>query len=455
MGAERVIIMGAAGRDFHNFNVVFRDNPACRVMAFTATQIPFVADRVYPPSLAGPLYPAGIPVYDEERLGELIREHRINTVIFAYSDISHRELMHKASMVVAAGADFRLIGPDATMLRSAKPVISVCAVRTGCGKSQLTRYLCGVLANLGVKAVVVRHPMPYGDLASQAVQRFAGFADLDRSHCTIEEREEYEPLITHGAVVYAGVDYGRILRAAEGEGDVILWDGGNNDFPFFRPDLELVIVDPLRPGHETDYYPGEVNLRRADVVVINKVNAVPPEAVVCLEEAVVQANPRAVVFRTVSRVRAADSAPIAGKRVLVVEDGPTVTHGGMATGAGYAAARDAGAAEIVNPRPWAVGSLAGVYALHPHLGPVLPAMGYRPEQIEDLRRTIEAAPCEVVLCATPVDLARLFRPAKPLVRVFYDLEETPDHPLTKVMERFVAGLPDRGAINAFTSKGKA
>ena len=455
MGGERVIIMGAAGRDFHNFNVVFRNNPASRVIAFTATQIPFIADRLYPPSLAGPLYPEGIPIYDEERLGELIREHGINTVVFAYSDISHRELMHKASTVLAAGADFCLIGPDATMLKSARPVISVCAVRTGCGKSQLTRYLCGVLAGLGVKAVVVRHPMPYGDLANQTVQRFAELADLDRSQCTIEEREEYEPLISHGAVVYAGVDYGRILRAAEGEGDLIIWDGGNNDFPFFRPDLEFVIVDPLRPGHETDYYPGEVNLRRADVVVINKVNAAPVEAVAGLQEAVVQTNPRAVVFHTLSRVTVAGPALIAGKRVLVLEDGPTVTHGGMATGAGYVAARDAGAAEVVNPRPWAAGSLAGVYAAYPHLGPVVPAMGYRPEQIEDLRRTIEAAPCEVVLSATPVDLARLFRPAKPLVRVFYDLEETPDLPLTKVMERFVAGLFNPGATNAFTSKVKA
>ncbi|AJE04865.1 GTPase [Geobacter pickeringii] len=429
--------MGAAGRDFHNFNTVFRDNPSFRVVAFTAAQIPFIADRSYPASLAGRLYPEGIPIYPESRLPELVREHRVSKVVFAYSDISHEELMHTASTVLATGADFWLIGPDETMLPSRRPVISVCAVRTGCGKSQVTRHLCGLLAEAGVKPVVVRHPMPYGDLGVETVERFAGFDDLERHHCTIEEREEFEPLVSRGIVVYAGVDYERVLREAEREGEVIVWDGGNNDFPFFRPDLEIVLVDPLRPGHETAYYPGEVNLRRAHLVIVNKVNAAPPGVVSHLEETVRRINPEAEVVRSASLITVDDSAAIAGKRVLVIEDGPTVTHGGMPTGAGYAAAREFGAAEVVDPRPWAVGSIAGAFAAYPHLGPVLPAMGYRPEQVDELRRTVEAVPCDTVVSATPISLERLFRPHKPVARVSYEIGESPPAPLRRAVGRFL------------------
>ena len=419
----RVVIMGAAGRDFHNFNCCFRDNPAFRVVAFTAAQIPAISGRRYPASLAGRLYPRGIPILSEAELSALIRRRKINQVVFSYSDISHEQLMHTASLVLAAGADFRLIGPDATMLKSRRPVVSVCAVRTGCGKSQIVRYFCDILRERGERPVVVRHPMPYGNLALQTVERFETPADLDRFHCTIEEREEYEHLLAHGALVYAGVDYRRILRRAEAEARIIIWDGGNNDLPFFRPDLEIVVADPLRPGHETSWYPGEVNLRRAQVVVINKVNAASPEAVAAVAAAVRRVNPAALQVRTASLVSVPDGEVIRGKRVLVIEDGPTVTHGSMASGAGLAAARQYGAAEIVDPRPWAHGSLAGVFAAYPQIGPVLPAMGYTPAQVADLAATITATPCDLVLAATPIDLCRLLTCTRPVMRVAYDVSE--------------------------------
>lgn len=438
MTRERIIIMGAAGRDFHNFNMVFRDNPTYQVVAFTASQIPYIANRVYPSTLAGEAYDDGIPIFDEAMLETLIENHTVNKVVFAYSDISYTELMHKASRVLATGADFMLVGPEATMLRSGKPVISVCAVRTGCGKSQVTRYIGSLLAGHGVKGVVIRHPMPYGDLATETIERFATPEDLSARHCTIEEREEFEPLIAAGLVVYAGVDYEKILRAAEGEGEIILWDGGNNDFPFIRPDLEIVLVDPLRSGHETAYYPGEVNLRRADIIIINKVNAAQPADIATLETTIARINPGAAVIRTRSSVTIAEPAAIRGKKVLVIEDGPTVTHGGMATGAGMVAAREGGAREIVDPRPYAVGSIAGLFAAYPHLGPVLPAMGYRPEQVADLAQTIRATPCDLVLAATPIDLIRLVDVPMPIVRVSYDMEEMPGSPLRQAIGRFLA-----------------
>jgi predicted GTPase len=435
-----IIIMGAAGRDFHNFNVLFRNNPLYRVRAFTAAQIPFIAGRRYPPSLAGRLYPAGIPVILEAELDRLIAKYRINEVVFAYSDVSHMDVMHKASQVLARGADFRLCGPDATMLKSMKPVISVCAVRTGCGKSQVSRYICAIVGEKGMQPVVVRHPMPYGDLALQGVERFARFDDLSLYNCTIEEREEYEPLIREGCVVYSGVDYQRILKAAEGEGDIIIWDGGNNDFPFFRPDLEITIADPLRSGDETAYFPGEVNLRRAHVVVVNKANAATEEKLSELENAVKTVNPSARVIRTMSRISVDGSGDIAGKRVLVIEDGPTVTHGKMTGGAGLAAARELHASSVVDPRPYAVGSIAEIYANYPHIGAVLPAMGYRPEQLAELSRTIEATPCDMVLSATPIDLNRIMKLSRPIKRVYYDIEEYEEAPLKEIVSRFLAGI---------------
>jgi predicted GTPase len=445
MKPTRIIIMGAAGRDFHNFNCCFRRDPSCRVVAFTATQIPFISDRRYPPSLAGPLYPRGIPIHPEEELPQLIRRHRVQQVVFAYSDISHEQLMHTASLVLACGADFRFLGPDATMLQSSKPVVSVCAVRTGCGKSQVIRYFCRLLRAAGRQPVVVRHPMPYGSLWRQTVQRFAAVADLDRHHCTIEEREEYEHLLELGAVVYAGVDYAAILRRAEEEADLILWDGGNNDLPFFRSDLEIVVVDPLRPGHETAFYPGEVNLRRAGLVVVNKVNAAAADAVTTLEETVRRHNPGARVIRTASEVTVADPGSIAGKRVLVVEDGPTVTHGSMAAGAGLAAAMQYGAADVIDPRPFAHGSLADIFRQYPHMGPVLPAMGYRPQQVDDLARTIAATPCDLVLAATPIDLGRLVRTPQPVLRVGYAVRELEGTPLADAFAAVLATLPATAA----------
>jgi predicted GTPase len=438
MKRKNIIIMGAAGRDFHNFNVVFRDNPLYRVKAFTAAQIPFIAGRRYPSSLAGTLYPSGIPVILEAELDKLLVKYRINEVIFAYSDVSHLAVMHKASLVLSRGADFRLLGPDATMLKSRKPVISVCAVRTGCGKSEVTRYLCGILHAKGVKPVVVRHPMPYGDLGKQAVERFEYFEDLSLYNCTIEEREEYEPLIRQGAVVYAGIDYQRILRAAEREGDVIIWDGGNNDFPFFRPDLEITIADPLRPGDETAYFPGEVNLLRADVVVINKMNASKKENIRAVEEAVKSVNPAARIVRTNSKVTVNNPADIKGKAVLVIEDGPTITHGGLAGGAGLFAAMEYHAGRIIDPRPFAVGSIAKIFRDYPHIGPLLPAMGYSPAQIKDLARTIESTPCDMVLSGTPIDINRIMTLSKPVKRVFYDIVEEKGAPLKTLVVAFLA-----------------
>lgn len=437
MKRKRIIIMGAAGRDFHNFNCCFRDNYAYRVVAFTAAQIPYISNRRYPAELAGKLYPHGIPIFSEEHLEEVIRRLRAEQVVFAYSDVPHEQLMHTASRVLAWGADFFLLGPDATMLKSRLPVVSVCAVRTGCGKSQVVRYFCDILRERGIRPVVVRHPMPYGDLAAQAVERLESPVDLDRFQCTIEEREEYEHLLDHGAIVYAGVDYRRILRRAEKEAKLIIWDGGNNDLPFFRPDLEIVVADPLRPGHETSWYPGEVNLRRAEVVVVNKVNAADPAAVAAVEGATRRANPSALLVRTESVITVAEGERISGKRVLVIEDGPTITHGSMASGAGLAAALQHGAAEVIDPRPWAVGSLREVYAAWPHIGPVLPAMGYSPAQVADLARTIESVPCDLVVAATPIDIARLTGTGRPVLRAFYNVAESGGKPLRGVFERFL------------------
>lgn len=438
MKKVRVLIMGAAGRDFHTFNCCFRNNPAYQVMAFTAAQIPYIAQRKYPAALAGALYPQGIPIHPEAQLPELIRRKRIDQVIFAYSDISHEELMHTASLVLACGADFRLVGPTAGMLKSRQPVVSVCAVRTGCGKSQVVRYFCDILNKQGIRPVVVRHPMPYGDLALQEVERFTRISDLEQHHCTIEEREEYEHLLEHGAVVYAGVDYQKILRRAEAEASVIIWDGGNNDLPFFRPDLEIVLVDPLRPGHETTWYPGEANLRRADLVVINKANAAEPAAIARVENNVRRVNPAATIVRTASLVSAVDGERIRGNRVLVIEDGPSVTHGSLPSGAGMAAALQYGAAQVIDPRPWAVGSLAELYARYPHIGPVLPAMGYRPEQVAELAETIAAVPCDLVLAATPINLGRLVRVETPILCVAYTIAEMNGTPLQDAFLQFLA-----------------
>ncbi|MDD2337095.1 MAG: cyclic 2,3-diphosphoglycerate synthase [Geobacteraceae bacterium] len=437
MKRERILIMGAAGRDFHNFNVCFRDDLRFRVVAFTAAQIPYITDRRYPASLAGNLYPRGIPIYDEMKLSELILRLRVDRVVFSYSDISHDELMHKASLVLSQGADFSLSGPNATMLKSRKPVISVCAVRTGCGKSQLTRYLCEVLKGKNLLPVVVRHPMPYGDLASQEVERFGSFDDLSLYRCSIEEREEYEPLITKGAVVFAGVNYAKILSLAEREGDMILWDGGNNDFPFFVPDLEIVLVDPLRSGDETGYFPGEVNLRRASVVIINKSNTVERQVCDRLENSIHTVNPDAKVVRTLSQISLTDPSSVEGRNVLVIEDGPSITHGGLASGAGYAAAIQFKAGTVVDPRPYAVGSLADTFAAYPHISRVLPAMGYSPEQIEDLRQSIERTPCDLILSATPINLRRLMTLSRQVMHVSYDICEEPGAPLRKIVLQFL------------------
>ncbi|HXB55658.1 MAG TPA: cyclic 2,3-diphosphoglycerate synthase [Vicinamibacteria bacterium] len=415
--------MGAAGRDFHNFNVVYREAQESEVVAFTAAQIPDIDRRRYPPSLSGSHYPQGIPIHAESELTTLIRDLQADDVVFAYSDVSHETVMHKASMVLAAGADFRLIGPKATMLKAKVPVVSVCAVRTGCGKSQTTRRVTALLREQRRRVVAVRHPMPYGDLARQRVQRFARLEDLDLHSCTIEEREEYEPHIAAGSVVYAGVDYAAILAEAEKEADVIVWDGGNNDLPFFAPDLEIVVADPLRPGHEVRYHPGEANLRRAHVVVINKVDTAGAEAIETVRANVRALNPRAMVVEAASPLFVENPQSIQGKRVLAVEDGPTLTHGEMGYGAGVLAARRFGAAEVVDPRPWAVGSLARVYEAYPNVGPLLPAMGYGPEQTRELEATIARTPADLVLIATPIDLRRIVRIDKPALRVRYELQE--------------------------------
>ena len=418
----RTLIMGAAGRDFHNFNVFFRDNPDYEVVAFTATQIPNIDGRKYPAALSGENYPEGIPIYPESELIPLIKEHKIEQVIFAYSDITHEYVMHKASEVLAAGADFRLMGLNTTQIESNKPVVAVCAVRTGSGKSQTTRRVAQILTDMGKKVAVIRHPMPYGDLAKQAVQRFGELADLDKHECTIEEREEYEPHIVNDILVFAGVDYEAILREAEKEADVILWDGGNNDLSFYKPDLQIVVADPLRPGHETTYHPGEANARTADVFVINKVDTADAEDVIYLHDSLRKLAPEAVILEGASPLFVDDPAQIKGKRVLVVEDGPTLTHGGMAYGAGWVAARRFGAAEIVDPRPFAVGTILEVYKKYPSTGDVLPAMGYGDAQIRELEKTINNAEVDLVIIGTPIDLTGLMKINKPTQRVRYELQ---------------------------------
>jgi len=418
----RAIIMGAAGRDFHNFNTYFRDNDRYEIVAFTAAQIPNIDGRRYPRELAGGLYPEGIPITPESELAQLIEDNDVGQVVFAYSDVPHEYVMHQASLAIACGADFRLMGGKATMLESHKPVVAVCAVRTGCGKSQTTRHICDVLQNLGLKVVAVRHPMPYGDLAKQAVQRFATYADLDKHQCTIEEREEYEPHLDRGIVVYAGVDYEAILRQAEQEADVVVWDGGNNDLPFYRPDLWLTMVDPLRAGHEVAYYPGESNFRAADVLVINKMATADYAGVREIYGNISRLNPDAVVVEAASPIFVDHPERIRGKRVLVIEDGPTVTHGGMSYGAGYVAAQRFGAAEIIDPRPYAVASIAATYEKYPGTGTVLPAMGYGDAQIRDLEETINATPCDLVIVGTPIDLTRLLKVDHPMERVRYELQ---------------------------------
>jgi predicted GTPase len=425
--ARRVLIMGAAGRDFHNFNVVYRDDPASEVVAFTATQIPFIADRRYPPELAGAHYPEGIPIHLEEELTELIRNLEVDDVVFAYSDVSHAYVMHKASTVMAAGASFVLLGPNATMLEANVPVVAVCAVRTGSGKSQTTRKVVQTLRDHEKTAVVVRHPMPYGDLVAQRVQRFETFEDLDRANVTIEEREEYEPHILRGTVVYAGVDYGAILEQAQKECDVLVWDGGNNDYPFYRPTVHITVADPLRAGHELAYHPGETNLRMADVVVINKIDSATGDQVAAVERSIQEVNPTATVIKARSPVSFEGPVELSGKRVLVIEDGPTLTHGEMQYGAGVVAARQGGAAEIVDPRRWAVGTMQEVYAKY-DVGPVLPAMGYSPGQLKEFEQMINSAEVDAVLIATPIDLRKLVNIEKPADRVFYELEEAEGSP---------------------------
>ncbi len=431
--------MGAAGRDFHNFNVFFRGNPDFEVVAFTATQIPDIAGRVYPPELAGPQYPRGIPIVPEEELPRLARERGVERAVFAYSDVSHLHVMHTASRCLANGLDFWILGPEATMLRAPRPVVAVTAVRTGVGKSQTTRRIVSLLRERGVEVVVVRHPMPYGDLRAQAVQRFATYEDLDRHDTTIEEREEYEPHISRGVVVYAGVDYSAILERAAEEADVIVWDGGNNDLPFYRPDLHIVLVDPHRPGHETAYHPGEANLRVADVVVINKVDTARPEGVESVRKAAQRVNPRAMVIEAASPILVEDPGAVRGRRVLVIEDGPTLTHGGMTYGAGVIAARKFGAAELVDPRPYAVGSIQDAYSRY-EVGTLLPAMGYGPSQMKDLEATVAATPADLVIIATPVDLRRVIRLDKPSVRVSYELEEIGRPDLGDALDHYLADL---------------
>ena len=442
----RVVIMGAAGRDFHNFNQVYRDDPESRVVAFTASQIPDIAGRRYPPSLAGTHYPDGIPIVDEAGLAELCRDEKVDQVVFAYSDVSHAQVMNTASIALAAGADFLLLGPERTMLRARVPVIAVCAVRTGCGKSQTTRWLAKRLKQKNLQVAVIRHPMPYGDLEKQAVQRFATRADLDAADCTVEEREEYEPHLATGTIVYAGVDYAEIVKQAQHEADIILWDGGNNDFSFIRPDLHIVMVDPLRPGNETDHYPGETVLRMADVVVLAKVNSAADADIQAVSENVRRINPRAAIVRGASPVELEDPDSVRGKRVLVVEDGPTITHGGMAYGAGYVAATQVQPREIVDPRAAAHADIAAVYARYPHIGKVLPALGYHPKQLEALRATINASDAEVVVSATPCDLGALIDIDIPVVRASYEFAEAGEPGLGSLVDAFLQrkGLGSQG-----------
>lgn len=447
MDRIRTLILGAAGRDFHNFNVRYRADDRTEVVGFTATQIPDIAGRRYPPELAGLLYPAGIPIFDEQNLPALIAELRVTQVVFSYSDVPYDYVMHRSAIANAAGADFVLLGPESTMLRSRKPVISICAVRTGAGKSQTTRRIARLLRDRGLRVGIVRHPMPYGDLAAQRVQRFDTVADMERHHCTIEEIEEYEPHIATGSTVFAGVDYRAILDAAEDVADIILWDGGNNDLPFYRPDLHIVVADPLRVGDELTYYPGEANLRMADVVVINKIDTADLAATAQLRSNIRRVNDRAIVVEAASPVAGDRPHAITGKRVLVIEDGPTATHGEMRFGAGAVLARKFGASQIVDPRPYAVGSIAETFRKYPNVGPVLPAMGYSEHQVKDLEATIAAVPCDVVVIGTPIDLARLITMPVPAVRVRYELQEIGKPDLADVVASFM-GTHQIAACNA-------
>ena len=430
--------MGAAGRDFHNFNTYYRNNDLYQVVAFTATQIPNIEGRLYPPELAGELYPEGIPIHDEGELINLIQSNHVDEVVFSYSDIQHEDVMHLGSMVNAAGADFKMMGMTHTAIKSTKPVIGICAVRTGCGKSQTTRRVSEIFKNAGKKVAVIRHPMPYGDLGIQAVQRFSSLDDLKKHNCTIEEMEEYEPHINRGTIVYAGVDYEAIIRKAEQEADIILWDGGNNDMPFYKTDLLLVVADPHRSGHETQYYPGETNLRLADVVIINKIRTADPGNVEKLRSSISQVNPKATVVDAASPVTVEDPDIIAGKRVLVVEDGPTLTHGDMKYGAGVVAAKQCGAAGLVDPRPFAKGSIAETFDHYPDIGTLLPAMGYGDDQVRDLEDTINSADCEAVVIGTPIDLRRIVDIKHPSTRVTYELEEIGEHTLDDILSGFIS-----------------
>ena len=433
---KKVIIMGAAGRDFHNFNTYFRDNPNFQVVAFTATQIPDIDGRKYPAALAGKLYSDGIPIFPEEQLDALIRKHNVTKVYLSYSDLPHEYVMHKASQVQAAGATFILLGPIDTMIKSKRPVVSVCAVRTGCGKSQTSRKAALILKKKGRSVAAIRHPMPYGDLVKQKVQRFATYEDMAKNECTIEEREEYEPHVKNGIIVYAGVDYEAILREAEKEADVILWDGGNNDFPFYKSDLEIVVVDPHRPGHELLYYPGETNFRRADVIIVNKMDTAPQAGIDTVMENIKKINPSAIVIKANSPTIVENGEQIRGKRVLVIEDGPTLTHGGMTYGAGIVAAQKYGAAEIVDPRSAAVGSIKATFEKYSHLDKVLPAMGYGDAQIHDLSQTISRIDCDLIVSATPIDLNRLIQTKQPVLPVGYELEEIGSPNLEDVLQKF-------------------
>jgi len=437
MSRRKILIMGAAGRDFHNFNTLFRNDKSVEVVAFTATQIPDIADRKYPAALAGELYPKGIPIYPEEKLASLIKSKKVEEVIFAYSDVSSQYVMQKAQMVNSLGAHFTMAGAAPTMVESTKPVISVCAIRTGCGKSQTTRAVARILLDAGKKVAAIRHPMPYGDLAKQKVQRFGSLNDLKKHKCTIEEMEEYEPHIVNGVVIYAGVDYEAILREAEKEADVILWDGGNNDMPFYKPDLSIVVVDPHRPGHELEYYPGFANLLMADVIVINKIDTADLEGIEMVRENIAAFNPKAIVIDAASPLSVDKPELIRGRRVLCVEDGPTLTHGGMLYGAGIMAAMKFGASELVDPRPWATGKLAGTFEKYPDIGTLLPAMGYGAQQIKDLERTIAKVKCDTVIIGTPIDLCRIIDIKQPTVRVTYDLDEIGHPDLKDVLKPFL------------------
>lgn len=437
MEKKRVLIMGAAGRDFHNFNVYFRNNEEFDIICFTATQIPDIEGRKYPKELAGKLYPNGIPIYDEKELSDIIKKDKIDIVVFSYSDIPHVVLMNKASKVMAAGADFMMMGTESTWLKSKKPIISVCAIRTGCGKSQTTRKVAKILQDAGKKVVAIRHPMPYGNLNEQKVQRFATYEDLNTHKCTIEEREEYEPHINSGIVVYAGVDYQDILNEAEKEADVILWDGGNNDIPFYKPDLHIVVVDPHRPGHEVNYYPGETNFRMADVIIINKIDSADSEDIFALRENIREINPDAIVIDAASPIFVDDYEKIKGKKVLCVEDGPTLTHGEMTYGAAVVAAEKFGAAELIDPREYTVGTISETFEKYPNIGILLPAMGYGKKQIKDLEETINKVDCDLVISGTPITLSKIVKINKPIVNVKYELQEIGKPDLNNVLKKFL------------------